>query len=1518
MTEPTSPSASAQPHGSTVQLVQKIMDKKPTLGELLCLTAVPFWFDQDLLAALRAKHDGLDDNFWALLQEFSFVQIGHGRCWYNPELRGLLLQQWSGDPQGLVAAHQRALRYFDRRLVESPSDNSAAHEELLQARLYHLLAVDEQEGIRFLLDLFDKAQSEYRLAAAAQYVSVAEGQRPALSADGQATLDYMQGRVQQLAGHWEAGRIHLTQMLEQGGLSPAIETLASSALARSLVELEQEQEGIKLYEYALAACRQQGDRSQATRIMAGLGYAYSNIAVRVWGSGWLRSPAPRVRFQAVYNIGRVLAQLPLIIYLMSKLGFRASFTAIHRIGTGTDWMVARLLGLAAQWFRRVEAAANTEGDGEPEELIRAWEGLAQLYRLLDCPRQAEAINRKILRLEGVQSEGYRAARARLGLAHSLLLREQAVQARPILEQILPIFSGYGHRRHTAETQTLLARAEFLDGQPEAAVGHYAQALDSWRQVGDQATETDVVHELEALQGRPGIHSEAQQAIIDKAGKQVDERYYRIRYSHPVLTNFQRVSLIGLVILFFFTIRLALRTEYGTTVDSTVNLVKPIYELKASQGTFPPLDLSGGGLTIDQQLRPQPPMDLVGTVLLGGFAGYLALYTALGLFFIMRAPVQIQPGQVQGVVTNQKGIKAITPTGDGKLLGWDQITLFLRSDRIVVRRPLALLSFFALLHGTNVLEINAFTQHYEALQQRVRKRLDSVPVRDLGFSLLHSKSGWLFLVSLAYLILFFILASLAPDLVLKTLGPIPYNLADLFGLAYLGLALPLAWWFAVQPLRARWVMLPRTDVVWLVGGMGLVLATLSVSQIRWWHLSLGRPDIAIGVLAILLLGLVSLYALGVYRRDPGQPEKRTWPTWLRVVVVVVAVVAIAATLFSIGWEMVSFHHLAVGNTQLRLAEALDQQGKHQEAETGYESALRAYDQSIALRPEPYMDNSRGVIYAQLGRFSDAVVAYRQAQMGDPDEPTYVTNLALLYEDQAADPANGTKRIAYYDITIGKLGEAIALMERHPGRYASQLITAHLMRAGAYYNRGQIYHDMDNTQQALDSFRPALDDYDWLADAAPDLASVYTGRGWTVLRLREEVELTSRIPYLLAAVKDFNQAIEENPDDISALSGLGWAYRFLAAIYPLCRDHKGDPTELNANWQYLESAVDAYDQVIAREPEEPNHYRVRGQLHWLVAGCAPGSTKQPEMEKSLADYGQAIALDPGGADLYNTRGHLYYALWLIMPEAERDTDTAMGYTASTLDDLETAITLRPHNLAWRDTLDEVAEEWDDNAAAARFWQELTVLNPKDTDAFSRLGQQTYQIGEYGRSLDAFGQASKLDPTNATFIFDQGLVHLAAGDLKSAMQSYRQGVQTANVQTSYQLRESWYAEAISGLNSIQIDPTHAADMFVRYLEAGRGRLLFGQTCIVIYSGSDGVSVRGGSGAAYTPQVALMTEGAEFIALERSPDGRWLHGLVKEMGVPGWVQNLPELLNCRDGVAAVPVDKTLIPPTPTPSATP
>ena len=61
MTDPDSSSTSAQPHSSTVELVQKIMDRKPTLGELLCLTAVPFWFDQNLLAALRAKHDGLDD-----------------------------------------------------------------------------------------------------------------------------------------------------------------------------------------------------------------------------------------------------------------------------------------------------------------------------------------------------------------------------------------------------------------------------------------------------------------------------------------------------------------------------------------------------------------------------------------------------------------------------------------------------------------------------------------------------------------------------------------------------------------------------------------------------------------------------------------------------------------------------------------------------------------------------------------------------------------------------------------------------------------------------------------------------------------------------------------------------------------------------------------------------------------------------------------------------------------------------------------------------------------------------------------------------------------------------------------------------------------------------------------------------------------------------------------------------------------------------------------------------------------
>jgi len=273
---------------------------------------------------------------------------------------------------------------------------------------------------------------------------------------------------------------------------------------------------------------------------------------------------------------------------------------------------------------------------------------------------------------------------------------------------------------------------------------------------------------------------------------------------------------------------------------------------------------------------------------------------------------------------------------------------------------------------------------------------------------------------------------------------------------------------------------------------------------------------------------------------------------------------------------------------------------------------------------------------------------------------------------------------------------------------------------------------------------------------------------------------------------------------------------------------------------------------------------------------------------------------------------------MPEAVRDTDTALDYRAFTLDDLETAVALAPRNRVWREQLDETATEWHDYATAARAWQELTVLDPNDANAFYQLGRRTYQLGEYARSLTAFGEARKLDPKNAAFIFGQGLAYLTMGDLQAAMQSYRLGVQAANAQTNNRTRDSWYTEAIDDLEGTQIDPMHAADMFVRFVGAGWGRLLFGQTCTVVYSGPDGLSVRSGMGTAYVRGVAVMTKEAEFIALERSPDGLWLHGLVKELGVPGWVQNLPEFIKCNDGVAAVPVDEALIQPTPAPTATP
>jgi tetratricopeptide (TPR) repeat protein len=1090
----------------------------------------------------------------------------------------------------------------------------------------------------------------------------------------------------------------------------------------------------------------------------------------------------------------------------------------------------------------------------------------------------------------------------------------------------------------AQTLTLRAEAARLLHQPDEAISFHRQALDEWQAADDLAAATDTLHAMEAVREQWTISVENRDAI-EEAGQRLTRRHYRVRYFHPLLVAFSRVALVGLVVLFFFTVRLALRSEYGTQVDAVAVLAQPAQpELPADEGPImaPQDEVRAPELpAIDQQFVPSPPVRAAGLVVAASFVGYLLFYALVGWLVIATTPLaEIEPGEVRAVLIGPEGIRLLTPAGSGDPLPWNDVSVLLRSDRIVVRRPLQMLSFFALFGGATPISISGRTRHYQALQQLARARAEKgtdnkVHIYNLGFDLLHSKSGWLFLVSLVYVLAFFLLAIVKPDLVTRNYDPIPYNAVDLYGLAYLGLALPLAWWFAVQPLRAQWLVSVRTPIVWLVGAAGLGLALISLLQTYRWHLPLGRPDIVTAVLAILLVGVAASHILRA--RIPsvsGDDKAHAYPRPVRAAVALVASVTLLAMLFAIGWEMSNFHYVAVGNSHLRAAEDYRRNGFQARAEEAYSQALEAYDRALWIRPEAYVHNSQGAVLTRLGRYSDAIYAYNRAQVLDPDEPAYVINQVLVYTSQASAPGVQRIDITLHGLAIHYLTPMIQKLAAEPGRYREQLPTARLLRAGAYYDRGQIYLDQSKEEQAagdetaaaeshaaaMADFQRALDDYDRVARdgnaSTRYRAAGYSGRGWARLKLREGVEagdVARQQDYLQLAVGDFEQALRRSSREISAMIGLGWAHFYYSQTYPACTRGEGDPAEAVSYQDHLLAARDAYNLVVDQE-KAAIHYRVRAQFEYLLRYC-DGVSLREQYELTRANYDEALALyekrattqDELPASWYNIRGNLSYVVAGIYTDTQKVRETRDRAIA----DYRRAAQIQPQDLGWWYDLAWVAYEWRNSGywdASVEGFLGIVDRGPNqyETAAYGRLGWLAYLYQQdYVNSLQYSARALELDRDQSAVHFNEGLVYVVLGEVEAAAQSYLNGIEAAD--RVGQGRATRYNNAIYDLNTIQADPEGAAGRFAALLEAAKQQ----QACTLVGEAAPGLLVRAQPHPfpLAEPPVDLLWASDAFFPAARDAGGHWLYGVVKGQEVSGWIPASPAALSCSLDLSVLPV---------------
>ena len=209
-------------------------------------------------------------------------------------------------------------------------------------------------------------------------------------------------------------------------------------------------------------------------------------------------------------------------------------------------------------------------------------------------------------------------------------------------------------------------------------------------------------------------------------------------------------------------------------------------------------------------------------------------------------------------------------------------------------------------------------------------------------------------------------------------------------------------------------------------------------------------------------------------------------------------------------------------------------------------------------------------------------------------------------------------------------------------------------------------------------------------------------------------------LAGALKAFNQALEQDPDDASALGGKGDVYR-LQGEYP--------------------QAIAAYSEALRREPRSAHLFNNRGLAFH----------RKGDHDKALADFTAALRLDPRFAVAYLNRGVVHFAR-SDMDKAIADYSEGLRYEA------KSALLFNNRGYAY-------LEKGDHDRAIADFDQAL-LLDAKFAAGFNNRGLAHLRKNKLDRAVADFSAAIKLNPDFALAYLNRSVAYNRQGNTARAV--------------------------------------------------------------------------------------------------------------------------------------------------------
>ena len=266
---------------------------------------------------------------------------------------------------------------------------------------------------------------------------------------------------------------------------------------------------------------------------------------------------------------------------------------------------------------------------------------------------------------------------------------------------------------------------------------------------------------------------------------------------------------------------------------------------------------------------------------------------------------------------------------------------------------------------------------------------------------------------------------------------------------------------------------------------------------------------------------------------------------------------------------------------------------------------------------------------------------------------------------------------------------------------------------------IYSGNANVERA--DYQAAIEDFSQATELNPNDPDGWYGRGNAKRGLRQYEE----------AIKDYNKAIELNPNDPDAWINRGIAKDNLGQHKEAIKDYN-KAIELNSNdpdtWNNLgiaknnlgqhEEAIKDYNKAIELNHNDPYAWYNRGNA----------KAKLCQYKEAIKDYNKAIELNPD-----------HQIAWINRGNAKDN----LGQHKEAIKDYNKAIELNPNDpYAWYNRGNAKAR-LDQHEEAIKDYNKAIELNPDYQNAWNNRGKAKAELSQHKEAIKDLGKASELNP-------------------------------------------------------------------------------------------------------------------------------------------------------------------------------